>query len=560
MAQSRWSTLTLLLAALLPAIVMAIVIARLGVDVPHWDEWSLVDVFAKAHAHQLSFADLFAQNNEHRILFPKLIFVGLVSLAGWRPRLEMFASLALCTGSAFCLLWLLRRTVAVKTPALVALTLLTSALLFSPAQHENWLWGYQLAIFLLVFCMFAGAAIVSSGLGTLPKFVLAAGCALVATFSGGNGMLLWPLLLFGFLLRGEKLSAAIVVTWLLLGASAAALYLWHYEKPGSHPALAASRNFLDYIVYITAFAGSALGRTADNPSLYAPVAIGFALLALFCSLGAVVVFQWRDDERRRAAAPWLSIAAFACLSDVLACITRIGFGRTQALDSRYTSFSLPLVIALVPLSIIAGRTKLLRNVPAVIALLFLTTLPHGFAMMKNSSTRRARGQLALLFINLAPDKRVLESTILPDVATLTVLANQANALRLLQPPLLVDSDIDAMTKAALAPRSTCGALTSLTAIDERSRLTAGWARHPETHRTSDGVLLTFRDADEPRKFLAVSFERFPRPPNAQPRGGKEWRITFERDRLPASPTTIEAWAFDARRLSVCKLEGATVVE
>src|SRR5437764_7589691 len=69
-------------ATLLPIAFIVALIWRYGVNVPFWDEWSLIDLFEHAHAHKLSLADFLAQNNEHRLVFPKLIFLALEQLLG----------------------------------------------------------------------------------------------------------------------------------------------------------------------------------------------------------------------------------------------------------------------------------------------------------------------------------------------------------------------------------------------------------------------------------------------------------------------------------------------
>lgn len=553
MPQIRWPTLTLL--TLLPAALLAGLVGRYGVDVPYWDEWGLVDLFEKMHAHRLTWTDLSAQNNEHRIFFPRLIFLGLECVAGWRPRFEMFASVALATASGFTLLWLLRRTVSLNGRAFCAAALVINLLLFSPAQYENWLWGFQLAFFLVAFCMFAAIAVLCSSLSLPIKFLLAALCSFVATFSGGNGILLWPVLLVVLIARDERSRPSEkfgwIGSWLALAALAIGLYFRNYEKPAWHPPLAASSTPLDYICYLSAFIGSALGQYTTSSSLTLPVLFGASLLVLFCSLGATVALSWKNAALRRNAAPWLAIGAFAILNALLACIARIGFGCAQALESRYTTFSLPLAVAMVPLSFIIGRPRFLRLVPVVLALFFVATLPRALARMSQISERRTRGHLALLFVNLSPSSR-LQASIFPDLDALTEYANRANALHLLRPPLFEQSDMNGLALPALAPSNRCGGLTSVTAVNEQQGLATGWARDPKTHRTPDGILLTSVSPDESRRFLALSFERFPR--------GKEWQLHFDRNRLRSGRETIEAWSLHAQSLSVCKLEGATVVE
>jgi hypothetical protein len=168
------------LATLLPASMMVALIFHYGVDVPYWDEWSLIDLLSKAHAHQLSFADLSAQHNEHRLIFPKLLFLALDQVNHWSPRAEMFLSVFLCTVSAFCLQRLLWQTFCSSWQRMFVIALAMNLLLFSPCQHENWLWGFQLGCFLLNLCLLLGVAVICSDLSPTFKVLSVAGCALVA--------------------------------------------------------------------------------------------------------------------------------------------------------------------------------------------------------------------------------------------------------------------------------------------------------------------------------------------------------------------------------------------
>src|SRR5205823_3653363 len=110
-------------------------------------------------------------------------------------------------------------------------------------------------------------------------------CAVVATFSGGNGITLWPSLLLAFLLAPNKADkrAAIwwTISWMATGLGATALYYFHYRQPSWHPPLAASRNALDYFCYLAAFVGRPLARPADTASLAASICVGSIEVGLF---------------------------------------------------------------------------------------------------------------------------------------------------------------------------------------------------------------------------------------------------------------------------------------
>ena len=401
-------------AAMLPPIVfIAALIWRYGVNVPFWDEWSLIDLFEHAQAHKLSLADFVAQNNEHRLVFPKLIFLVIEQTASWNPRVEMFLSVLLCAAGAFVLQWMVRRTLQLSRLGTLVIAFVMSLLLFSPCQHENWLWGYQLGCFLLNLCVIAGVAVPCLNVRRTAKFFMAATCAVVATFSGGNGITLWPSLLLAFLLTSNKqdTSGAIwwTTSWTATGLCAVALYYFHYRQPSWHPPLAASRNALDYLCYLTAFVGCPLTRRSDTALLASSICVGSIEIGLFLFFVGLLV---RRGRRTSAAlsrgAPWVAIGTYSLLTAFMACIARIGFGKTQALASRYTTFSLLLLVSLIPLGLLAettlqeGKAVVLRTLNrtlfAVAILLLVTTFPFGLRMMRTSGEMRRKGRIALPFL------------------------------------------------------------------------------------------------------------------------------------------------------------------
>src|SRR5205085_5906773 len=82
---------------------------------------------------------------------------------------------------------LARRTIPNRDIALLA-TALAAALLISPVQWWNWLFGIQIVVFLPFLLLAVGLVIGEK------HPVIAAFCALIATYSYSNGMLLWVLL------------------------------------------------------------------------------------------------------------------------------------------------------------------------------------------------------------------------------------------------------------------------------------------------------------------------------------------------------------------------------
>jgi hypothetical protein len=109
-----------------PAIALGVLLLLYGVDVPFWDQWSILGLAEAFHLHILTFTQLFAQYNEHRLLFPRVLLLGIDALAHGNVKYELVA------------LWLLAAIVLVNVYRLARLTmqgsgvrLLTSTLLAS---------------------------------------------------------------------------------------------------------------------------------------------------------------------------------------------------------------------------------------------------------------------------------------------------------------------------------------------------------------------------------------------------------------------------------------------
>src|SRR5690606_4024758 len=114
-----------------------------------------------------------------------------------------------------------------------AVTLLCCSL----AQWQNWFLGWQLQLFLAVFCVYMviGLLLFTGRLSThLVAFVF----AIIATLSFASGLLVWPLAALACACNTHATPRRRAVEsplWLGFGLLAAALYFQGYEKPAYHP-------------------------------------------------------------------------------------------------------------------------------------------------------------------------------------------------------------------------------------------------------------------------------------------------------------------------------------
>jgi hypothetical protein len=268
---------------------------------------------------------------------------------------------------AALVLWNVRRLAVLTLPSGWGRSLaviLSSLLIFSPVQWENWLWGIQLICFVPIACLTGAIVACYTKLGAWTKLFISAALALVATYSFANGMICWVamygLVVVQFRTISERVKAA--VAWAAFAGGSLSLYFHGYvwlpttarlrDLPG-FPAKAA-RCFL---VFLGAPLG--LGRGLEDVNL--AMSVGAIVLLLVGLVIFELVHRRSEKEIFRQAGAWLTLAAYSLCSGI---VTTIGRGRdTQVflLDSRYTTFSLYTIVALMSLLLILYGKALLSK-------------------------------------------------------------------------------------------------------------------------------------------------------------------------------------------------------
>jgi hypothetical protein len=445
-----------LLVVILPAAVLAAAIREYAVDVPYKDQWEIAHFFVEYERGTLSLGDLFAQVNEYRQFFPNLLFLGLGELTHWRVHFELAVSFLLACLAFVNISLLAGRTLAASGALRLATTFLAAVLIFSPVQHENWLWGIQLVYFVPIACVTTGIVVAYSGLGTIPKFVLGGSLAAVSTFSSANGILAWVVLLPVLLLllrASTRIRARFAAAWTVLLVASTALYFYGYESPPGHPALTeALVHPFHALVYVVGFLGSPLAVRA-GPDAVAGATAGVAGGLVLAAFVASCVYIWRFRRDRalvERASGWIALGAYSIATGILVSVGRVGFGVGQSLASRYTTFSLYLAVALIFLAAIVVQdlrrrdaapsrralvTRFALGAAASLVALQLFVVVSGFRAMEDMNAQLRQGKECLRLINIAPDRACLVENVYPDVDVLRARANQLDEIGFLRPPL-----------------------------------------------------------------------------------------------------------------------------
>jgi len=419
---------------LAPFIYLVVVVARYSVEVPFADQWELVPVLDKSYRGELTFGDLWAQHNEHRIFFPRLIMLGLARATHWRIGCELGLNILLGLALLALLVWQIRRTARMLQASELRWALPASSLLvFSMSQFQNWLWGWQMQIFLSVLAVTGGIMLLANGRFTWAKFASAAALGFVASHSFANGILFWPIgvalltcdspapktgsagILPARAFR-ERLLTPPVLLWCLLAALTLVSYLLHYEKPARHPALnVALKHPLEYFSYALKYLGSPCaqyGNAAVLPDSVMALAFGFGAVLLLAWATRSLV--WRNQlvaVQSDALRPYLAFASYSILSALMTGIGRAGFGSEQAMESRYVTLTVPLWISLVVFLILlarqhAARPKSARVARWALALVLVFIALSSFLAIKQAQgifEARSEGRAYLLQLGAHPE-------------------------------------------------------------------------------------------------------------------------------------------------------------
>ncbi len=544
---------SLLALALVPAALILASIHAYGVDVPWLDEWIAIgSLFEKASLGTLAFSDLTAQHNEHRIFFPKLLCLALGSSGRWDVRREMLASFLLAAATAWNLHALLKATFGGSTPRVLALFGLTSLLVFSPSQSANWLKGMQVALFFPPLCLTTALRVLLSPRAARIRLAIAMLLCTVAAFSVGSGVTLWIVLLPPLLAvapSGAGARTRVAAWWAAGFAANAALYVYGYREPPHHPSLSfVWEHPFDSAVYFTSFLGAPLASTFGENASTAAAVIGTALLAVFVACCIRCVRAGGGLLARSL--PWISIGGYAVLAAAMTTVARAGMREGQALSSRYTTFSVWLAVAVVPLAVVAvesARGRVLASLAvwagaASLAVLAIGVWPVSLHAMEELRGLHLQGKACVELAGVLddpPELRILHPRII-DLRQRIVQIDRGGYFS----PALARSVIAQDLSGDAAAR--CGTFERLGRDGDRF-VAAGRAELPWRSEPPDAVLLACERADGASRIFELSL------------GAASWSAPFAASKLPADAVSVSAWAFDALQGKAYRLSGSPTI-
>lgn len=324
----------------LPVIISVFLVCRYGVNVPFGDEWSIVTLYKNIKDYGLHFDQFFAQHNEHRIFFPRIILLIVALLTRWNVVVQMLVSQGLLISVAVLLCKYLTGRYGLNRSILLSFVPIVT-LVFSLRQWENMYWGFQVGFFMVYAFSIYSFYLYDKYENTKEKKYLYScwTCAFIASFSSIHGLIVWVCygMLFSVLWIFEKkrIGKEQLITF-LIGLISWGIYFLDYTKPAGHPSLAEGgiRQLLRY--FLVSMGGSVFPK--EKPAL----AFG-AVLVLILAFTAIWLI-WKKKTSKYILPSLLILFSVGVLASIT--VGRAGFGASQGLSSRYTTYSLLIPIGL----------------------------------------------------------------------------------------------------------------------------------------------------------------------------------------------------------------------
>jgi hypothetical protein len=351
-----WQNTIYLVLAVIPLACLIWFVNEYTVDVPFWDQWDFMPLLQKSYEGALTLGDMLAQHNEHRPFFPWLIMIPLARFSGWNISYELAVNILLGVCILFVIVYQLRKTDSSidgqrgywPIPVL-------SLIVFSLQQTENWLWGWQMQVFLNILAVIVGIVLLTNYAKKWIGWWFALLMGIIGTYSFANGLIYWPiclLMLFLISLHSKKGMRLKMIIWAVISAIIIFTYMYRYRKPQVHPSLSLFFDFpLEYARYILIYLGSPLCRYQSN----------YAMLFGLFGLGIFSYTIWALISSCRiklnVLAPYIACGFYSIGSAIITGIARLGFTSEQATTSRYVTVANLLWISNIALIYILGKMK-----------------------------------------------------------------------------------------------------------------------------------------------------------------------------------------------------------
>ncbi len=400
---------------------------------PIWDYWRVVEDLPGMQSGHWGF--LWRQHNEHRIVFPELVFAADMLLWHGRQVLPLLVTFLCYAGTWLVLSWsvltdrsiqLLPRVFAACIAGCMVLWH-TAALTLAVPFLLQWTF-MQLG----VACALVFLSRMRQRPGPFPFFGVALSAA-VATYSSGNGLVLWPLLLGWAVVLRFNLKRLLILC--LIAAATVGTYFIGYRSSGSLHAANLFRNPGHVVSFIASYLSMPFGGMGETEGRAGLIA-GYLVLVVMC--GCVGVSVWKGWFRDHRSVVLLGFMACNVLTALITAAGRMDpndftYGGAKAL--RYLAvpqmnWGVAILMALWLAARLSARHAFAPLLAAVAAALGIY-LPKLDPWMAASAEPFSEDQLVTVsFENNLPDPELSFRYVYPDLQILEMLRARLEASQL----------------------------------------------------------------------------------------------------------------------------------
>jgi hypothetical protein len=515
-----------------------------GVDIPYWDQWEYVRFFEAYYEHNLMSAGLFNLHNEYRQLIPNFIFLILGLITKWRVQFEMMVILIMVIWIGWRILKRLENNRTLPFPIYAMMSIFICALLFSPAQYENWLFGVQIVYFFPIACIIACIELIETPLRPLFKWISILSVSYLSTLSSVNGVLCWITLLPLFIYDRKAIDKIFYLTIpiLILFCSSLILYLNDYTQPGNLPTVFEQKQSVNYMLkFILRLIGNGGVNISYclNTESKIPESVGF--LIVFCWLINIfsIIKRWNNPKIISMCLPWLIIGFYGLITAIMITSGRSNLGIIQACAPRYIGFTLFFVISSLVLPVILyyidSKNKFNKYFAlftgiflGAVLLINLWNYKSNYFNLKAYGAQIARAKAGLLvskYLPFSEHKTLIYPSGFDKLSSKVKWLNAHGYIRpsILEAPVLKENQIKKVPES--------GVFSSITARND-SILCSGIIDNELLSPLRFAVIITAKNKFGQRKFVGINNS-----------GNPKWTINLPVSRLEKGNVLLEAWLF-----------------
>jgi len=198
-----------------------------GVNIPITDEWAWV-TFAQMVLSGEPFWEFpqFIIYNGHGLIITNLIFLLSIVFSAWNFIYLMYFGWVLVSISVFVTFLIVKKTF----PQTLWIMIPISAIMYSPIQYENFLWGFaSVQLFMISATVFLSIYFLNK-INSNRFFILPAiCCGIISSFSGVTGIGIWFLGFYSILLQVRWKKSSLII-WTICSISIFTIFSFLYSN------------------------------------------------------------------------------------------------------------------------------------------------------------------------------------------------------------------------------------------------------------------------------------------------------------------------------------------